>query len=29
LGADNHQVWCDLVGLSPEELEELEKAGVV
>ncbi|HEY5097422.1 MAG TPA: CoA transferase, partial [Acidimicrobiales bacterium] len=23
LGADNHEVWCDLVGLSPEELRQL------
>jgi formyl-CoA transferase len=29
LGADNHSVWCDLVGLSPEELESLRQDGVV
>jgi crotonobetainyl-CoA:carnitine CoA-transferase CaiB-like acyl-CoA transferase len=29
LGADNHEVWCDLVGLSPDELQQLQDAGVV
>ena len=29
LGADNRAVWCDLVGLSPDELERLEGLGVV
>jgi formyl-CoA transferase len=29
LGADNHSVWCDLVGLTPEELESLRQNGVV
>jgi crotonobetainyl-CoA:carnitine CoA-transferase CaiB-like acyl-CoA transferase len=29
LGADNRSVWCDLVGLSPEELERLEGLGVI
>jgi formyl-CoA transferase len=29
LGADNHEVWCDLVGLSPEELQRLRTSGVV
>jgi crotonobetainyl-CoA:carnitine CoA-transferase CaiB-like acyl-CoA transferase len=29
LGADNHEVWCDLVGVSPEELQRLHDAGVV
>lgn len=29
LGADNRDVWCDLVGLSPEELQQLSDDGVV
>ena len=29
LGADNEEVWCDLVGVSPEELRGLQDAGVV
>jgi crotonobetainyl-CoA:carnitine CoA-transferase CaiB-like acyl-CoA transferase len=29
LGADNHEVWCDLVGLSTDELEQLRGAGIV
>jgi formyl-CoA transferase len=29
LGADNHEVWCDLVGLAPDELQRLIDAGVV
>jgi crotonobetainyl-CoA:carnitine CoA-transferase CaiB-like acyl-CoA transferase len=29
LGAHNQEVWCDLVGLSPEELQQLEDTGVV
>ncbi|MGD0394395.1 MAG: CoA transferase, partial [Acidimicrobiales bacterium] len=29
LGADNQAVWCDLVGVSPEELQGLQEAGVV
>jgi hypothetical protein len=29
LGADNVFVWCDIVGLSPGELEELTGKGVV
>jgi crotonobetainyl-CoA:carnitine CoA-transferase CaiB-like acyl-CoA transferase len=29
LGADNRQVWCDLVGLSTEELERLRETGIV
>jgi len=29
LGADNHSVWCDLVGLTPEELESLRRSRVV
>ncbi|HVA03115.1 MAG TPA: CaiB/BaiF CoA-transferase family protein [Acidimicrobiales bacterium] len=29
LGADNHQVWCDLVGLSSSELEDLRAKGIV
>lgn len=29
LGQDNDSVWCDLVGLSPGELQELRGKGVV
>jgi crotonobetainyl-CoA:carnitine CoA-transferase CaiB-like acyl-CoA transferase len=29
LGAHNREVWCDLVGLSRSELEELQTKGVV
>ena len=29
LGADNREVWCDLVGVSPEELLRLQETGVV
>jgi crotonobetainyl-CoA:carnitine CoA-transferase CaiB-like acyl-CoA transferase len=29
LGADNHAVWCELVGLSPDELEQLQDDRVV
>jgi len=29
LGADNHEVWCDLVGLSSSELEDLRAKGIV
>jgi crotonobetainyl-CoA:carnitine CoA-transferase CaiB-like acyl-CoA transferase len=29
LGADNQAVWCDLVGLSPAQLEEFRRDGVV
>jgi len=29
LGADNRAVWCDLVGLSAAELDQLESDGVV
>ena len=29
LGADNHAVWCDLVGLSPEELDRPRGPGVI
>ncbi len=29
LGADNHAVWCDLVGLTPEELESHRQNGVI
>ena len=29
LGADNGEIWCDLVGLSAEELQRLHDAGVV
>ncbi len=29
LGADNHEIWCDLVGVPPEELERLQADGVV
>jgi len=29
LGAHNHEVWCDLVGLAPSELEKLHSKGIV
>jgi len=29
LGADNRQVWCDMAGLSPDELDELVAKGIV
>ncbi len=29
LGADSREVYCDLIGLSPDEFEELEAAGVL
>jgi crotonobetainyl-CoA:carnitine CoA-transferase CaiB-like acyl-CoA transferase len=29
LGAHNHEVWCDLVGVTPSELEELQAKGIV
>ena len=29
LGRDNAEVWCGLVGLAPDELDELERKGVV
>lgn len=29
LGQDNERVWCGLVGLSPEELADLQSRGVV
>ncbi len=29
LGADNREVWCDLVGVPPDELQRLHDAGVV
>ncbi|HUI04922.1 MAG TPA: CoA transferase [Acidimicrobiales bacterium] len=29
LGAHNREVWCDLVGLTPAELGELEAKGIV
>ena len=29
LGADNRQVWCDLVGLSPDEFDQLEGSGTI
>ncbi len=29
LGADNQEVWCDLVGLSPAELEKFHQDGVI
>ena len=29
LGAHNRRVWCEMVGLGPDELEELEAKGIV
>jgi crotonobetainyl-CoA:carnitine CoA-transferase CaiB-like acyl-CoA transferase len=29
LGADNHSVWCGLVGLSDEEFAEAVRAGTI
>ncbi len=29
LGAHNREVWCDLVGVTPDELDRLGEAGVV
>jgi crotonobetainyl-CoA:carnitine CoA-transferase CaiB-like acyl-CoA transferase len=29
LGADNVEVWCDMVGLSPGELDDLRARGIV
>ena len=29
LGAHNREVWCDLVGLGPSELEKLQSKGIV
>jgi crotonobetainyl-CoA:carnitine CoA-transferase CaiB-like acyl-CoA transferase len=29
LGEHNREVWCDLVGLTPSELEELQSKGIV
>jgi crotonobetainyl-CoA:carnitine CoA-transferase CaiB-like acyl-CoA transferase len=29
LGAHNREIWCDLVGVTPDELEALTEAGVV
>jgi crotonobetainyl-CoA:carnitine CoA-transferase CaiB-like acyl-CoA transferase len=29
LGADNVEVWCDMVGLSPAELDEVRRRGIV
>ncbi len=29
LGSHNREVWCELVGLTPDELEALERAGIV
>ena len=29
LGADNRAIWCDLVGLSPDEFEAARESGVV
>ena len=29
LGADNRQIWCDLVGLSPDELDQLQRSGTI
>jgi crotonobetainyl-CoA:carnitine CoA-transferase CaiB-like acyl-CoA transferase len=29
LGAHNREVWCDLVGLTPAELEEMQAKGII
>jgi crotonobetainyl-CoA:carnitine CoA-transferase CaiB-like acyl-CoA transferase len=29
LGAHNREVWCDMVGLTPQELDELSAKGIV
>jgi len=29
LGAHNRAVWCDMVGLSPAELDDLQAKGIV
>ena len=29
LGADNRQVWCDLVGLSDAEFDQLTRDGIL
>jgi hypothetical protein len=29
LGADNTEVWCDIVGLTPDELEALRARAIV
>jgi len=29
LGEHNREVWCDLVGLSPAELDALQAKGIV
>jgi hypothetical protein len=29
LGADNVAVWCDMVGLKPDELDDLRTRGIV
>jgi succinyl-CoA--D-citramalate CoA-transferase len=29
LGAHNREIWCDLVGVTPDELDRLTEAGVV
>jgi succinyl-CoA--D-citramalate CoA-transferase len=29
LGEHNREVWCDLVGLTPSELEDLQSKGIV
>ena len=29
LGADNREVWCDEVGLSADEFEQLQRDGII
>jgi hypothetical protein len=29
LGADNDEVWCDMVGLTADELASLQTQGVI